>query len=85
MADKDSELHHDCVNRFIALANAMKDEKIDINIVNAGLMTAAGLYATYAAGGNEGGLTESGVDKVSEVFRNELKRIQVIKKEAGAR
>ncbi len=85
MSEKDSELHHECVNRFIALANAMKDEKIDINIVNAGLMTAAGLYATYVAGGNDGGLTESGVDKVSEVFCNELKRIQVIKKEAAAR
>tara|TARA_R110000823_G_scaffold210224_13_gene340569 strand:+ start:27884 stop:28141 length:258 start_codon:yes stop_codon:yes gene_type:complete len=85
MSDKESALHHDCVNRFIALANAMKDEEIDINVVNAGLMTAAGLYASYVVGGNDGGLTESGVDKVSEVFRNELRRIQEIKKDAAAR
>ncbi|MCB1842159.1 MAG: DUF3144 domain-containing protein [Halioglobus sp.] len=83
MSEKESDLHRDCVNRFIALANAMKDEEIDIKVVNAGLMTAAGLYASYVIGGNNGGLTESGVEKVSTVFRDELARIQAIKKEAA--
>ncbi|MCR9105091.1 MAG: DUF3144 domain-containing protein [Gammaproteobacteria bacterium] len=82
MAKTDQELHTECVNRFIALANAMKDEGIAINIVSGGLMTASGLYATYAVGGDDGGLTESGVDKVALAYKKELARIQEIKKPA---
>ena len=82
MAGNDKDLHRECVNRFIALANTMKDEGIDIKLVNAALMTSSGLYTSYMAGGNEGGLTESGVEKVTEVYRQELARIQAIKKQS---
>jgi hypothetical protein len=84
MAKSDAEVHLESVNRFIEMANAMKDEGVNINVVSGALMTASGLYASYVAGGNEGGLTESGVEKVSEVYRRELERIQKIKKEAAA-
>ena len=80
MAKSDQEVHTECVNRFIALANAMKDEGIAINIVSGGMMTASALYATYAVGGDDGGLTDSGVDKVAEAYKKELARIQLIKK-----
>lgn len=83
MADTNQDTHRDCVNRIIQLANGMKDEGIDINLVNAALMTASGLYASFVVGGNEGGLTASGVDKVTEVYRRELSRIQDIKKQAA--
>lgn len=83
MAKTDAEVHLDSVNRFIEMANAMKDEGININVVSGALMTASGLYASYVAGGNDGGLTESGVQKVSEVYKRELERIQKIKKEGG--
>ena len=83
MAKTDADLHLDCVNRFIAIANAMKDDGIDINVVSGALMTASGLYASYVAGGNEGGLTDSGVEKVSTVYKNELERIQKLKQEAS--
>ncbi len=46
-------------------------------------MTASGLYASYVAGGNDGGLTDSGVEKVAGVYRRELERIQQIKKESN--
>ncbi|MFK7975665.1 MAG: DUF3144 domain-containing protein [Halioglobus sp.] len=84
MAKTDAEVHLDSVNRFIEMANAMKDEGININVVSGALMTASGLYASYVAGGNDGGLTESGVQKVSEVYKRELERIQKIKKDDGA-
>jgi len=84
MTDTDDELHRDCVNRFIALANEMKDAGTDIKVVNAALMTASGLYTSYVAGGNEGGLTDSGVDKVTEIYRRELARIQKIKRQAAS-
>ena len=83
MANNDTENHRECVNRFIELANTMKDEGIAINIVSGSLMTASGLYASYVAGGNDGGLTESGVEKVVGVYQRELERIQLIKKEAS--
>lgn len=83
MAKTDAEVHLDIVNRFIEMANAMKDEGININVVSGALMTASGLYASYVAGGNDGGLTESGVQKVSEVYKRELERIQKIKKDGG--
>jgi len=82
MANTDAEIHRECVNRFIQLANTMKDEDIDINLVSGGLMTASGLYASYVAGGNDGGLTESGVEKVAMVYKRELERIQQIKKDS---
>lgn len=83
MAKTDADLHLDCVNRLIEIANTMKDDGIDINVVSGALMTASGLYASYVAGGNEGGLTDSGVEKVSMVYKNELERIQKLKQEAS--
>lgn len=83
MADNERDLHRNSVNRFIALANEIKDEGVDINLVSASLMTASGVYASYVAGGNEGGLTESGIEKIAKVYREELARIQEIKKKAA--
>lgn len=49
--------------RFIALANEMKNEGKSQQMVNAALMSASGIYATYTAAGNDGGLNASGVEK----------------------
>ena len=85
MSKTDAEIHNACVNRFIELANTMKDEGIKIPLVSHGMMTACATYATFAAaGGNEGGLTESGVDKMTEVYKRELQQVQVAKKNRAA-
>ena len=76
-----SEIHQQCVNRFIDLANAMKDEGIDTNVVSAGLMSASGVYASYLAAGNQGGLTAAGVAKVAEAYKQELERIEKVKRD----
>jgi hypothetical protein len=81
MTKIDRKIHAECVNRFIDLANTMKDEGIDIQVVSHALMSASGLYTTYTLGGNEGGLTDSGIEKVSDVYKHELERIQKNKKE----
>lgn len=80
MSKSDAELISDAVNRFIDLANSIKNEEVDVNIVATALMSASGIYSTYAAGGNEGGLTEKGVDKVAEAYKSELARIQQVKR-----
>ncbi len=76
----DQENHMYCTNKFIELANELKENGIDIKLVNGALMTASGIYATYIATGNEGALEPSGVDKVVEVYRRTLEHHQSVKK-----
>jgi arabinogalactan endo-1,4-beta-galactosidase len=80
MSASEKEIHNNCLNRFIDLANTMKNEGIKVDLVSRGMMTAAALYATFAIAGNEGGLTESGVEKMSELFKQDLQQVQASKK-----
>ncbi len=80
MSKSDGELIGESVNKFIDLANNIKNEGVDVNIVATALMSASGIYSTYAAGGNQGGLTDSGVEKVAAAFKQELSRIQQVKR-----
>lgn len=77
----DQERHQQCTQRFIDLANEMKDEEIDIRLISAALMSASGIYATYTAAGNAGALEPTGVDKVVAVYRQTLEHIQQRKKD----
>ena len=74
------EQHQECTNRFIELANKMKDEGIEPELVNGSLMTASGIYATYVAAGTNGTLEDSGVRKVVALYQNLLEKFQQIKK-----
>ena len=85
MSVTDAERHQQCMQRFIDLANAMKREGVPSRVVSAGLMTASGVYATYVAAGNEGGLTPSGVAKITEAYRQQLEQVQRVKQERGGR
>ncbi len=77
----DQENHNQCTHRFIDLANEMKSEGLDIQLVSAALMTASGIYATYVTAGNDGGLESSGIDKVVMLYRRNLEHIQQRKKD----
>lgn len=66
--------------RFIDVANALKDEGRSLDMVNGGLMFASCIYATYSAAGNDGYLEAPGVDKVADVYRRNLARLQEMKK-----
>ncbi len=73
----DAKKYKRLVNRFINLANNMQAEGQDVQVVANALMTACGAYATYAAvGSNQGGLTESGVNKVTQAFAMRLMEVQ---------
>ena len=76
----DSELHKQATNRFIDLANDLKNEGMDPALVNGAMMTASSIYATYVAAGNHGALEPSGVDKVVELYRRTLEHFQQVKR-----
>ena len=70
MSKSDAQQHHEVLNRFIALANEVKDEGISTHVISAAMMSASAVYATYVAVGNEGCLTPSGIDKVVAAYRH---------------
>ena len=80
MVVDDQEKHRYCTNKFIDLANQLKNEDIDPALVSGAMMTASGVYATYVAAGNDGVLESSGVDKVVDVYRRTLQHHQEMKK-----
>ena len=73
----------EAINAFIKLANEMKDNGSSIQFVSTALMRACAVYSTYVITGNQGALKQSGVDKLSEIFAQELDVIQKAK-QAGA-
>jgi len=77
----DRKNHDRATHRFIELANEMKTEGLDINLISAALMASSGIYATYVAAGNNGALQPSGIDKVVNIYRNNLEHIQKRKRE----
>lgn len=77
----EEQQHQDCTNRFIELANEMKNEGVDISLVSGSMMTASGIYATFVAAGNNGTLEASGVKKVVDMYRHMLEKFQRIKKD----
>lgn len=81
MATSDSDFHQQCMQRFIDLANTMKNEGVPTRVVSAALMTASGVYTTYTVAGNSGGLNDSGIDKVTEAYRQNLQNIQQAKRQ----
>ncbi len=81
MSESDSENHLQCMERFIELANTMKNDGVPTRVVSAALMTASGVYATYSVAGNSGGLNPSGVEKVAAAYKQNLENIQRAKRE----
>jgi hypothetical protein len=80
---KDFADYEELVSRFVGLANHMKDEGKTPPTINAALMLASGLYATYMAVGNEGQLDAKGVKEVAEVYRKNLSSVQRLKQRAA--
>ena len=80
----DQQKHNLCTNKFIELANELKDEGYETELVSGALMSASGIYATYVAAGNEGGLEPSGVEKIVGIYRRTLEFIQEQKKREHA-
>jgi len=77
----DGEKHNYCTQKFIDLANELAKENIDAKLISGALMASSGIYATFVAAGNTGGLEPSGVDKIVSMYRRNLEHIQKRKKE----
>ena len=86
MSDQDQQMQ--ATNKFIELANEMKDQGVPVHVVSWSMLTAAAVYSTYSVAGNTGGLNPSGVDKVVNSFRDCMNQVQEARKrdlvEAGA-
>ena len=81
MATSEEELHAQCLERFLDLANTINGEGIDSRIVSSGLMTASAIYATYTLAGNEGSLTDKGTEKLAEAYKDQVDQVQRAKRE----
>ena len=79
MSDAQSEQHYNCMNRFIELANTLKDEGVPVAVINWAMMTASAHYATYSVAGNTGGLNDSGIEKITDAYRQNLRQVQEVK------
>lgn len=74
---KQIEAHNRATSSFIELANKLaKEEGQDVKIVSAALMAASGIYATFITAGNKGFLAPSGVEKIAEMYKNNLGYVQ---------
>ena len=74
----------DAINAFINVANDMKNDGASIQFVSTALMRACAVYSTYVIAGNEGALRQTGIEKLSELFAQELDVVQKAKlSEAG--
>lgn len=80
MTTTEQEHHQACLNRFIELANTLREEGAPPPVVSAAMMSASAVYATFVTTGNTGGLTESGVDKVTAAYKQHVQRVQQMRK-----
>jgi hypothetical protein len=81
MARTDEEIHRECMQRFIDLANQIKEEGMAPRLVSAGMTTATAVYATYVFAGNDGRLAPAGIEKLTASFREQLEHVQQAKAE----
>ena len=85
MTATEDDIHTQCMQRFIELANSMKEGGIDNRVVAAGMMTALAIYSTYVFAGNDGRLAPTGVEKLANGYRDQLERVQKAKEEKLAK
>ena len=79
MSDQEQQMQ--ATNKFIELANEMKDQGMPIHVVSWSMLTAAAVYSTFSVAGNSGGLNPSGVDKVVNSFRDCMNQVQEARKQ----
>ena len=78
-AKSDNQIHEECMQRFIDLANTLKDEGTETRVASAAMMTASAVYATYVFAGNDGRLAPSGIAKLVAAYKQQLERVQHVK------
>ena len=69
----------EAIQQFIDLANDMKNAGLSIELVSTALMRACAVYSTYVVTGNDGALRASGIEKIQQLFGEELEASQKAK------
>ena len=69
----------EAIQQFIDVANEMKNEGVSKEAVSTALMRACALYSTYVVTGNDGALKKTGVEKLQQLFGEELHAVQAAK------
>ena len=69
----------EAIQQFIDLANDMKNAGLSKELVSTALMRACAVYSTYVVTGNDGALRASGIEKIQQLFGEELEAIQKAK------
>lgn len=78
------EQHQQAIKEFIDTANNMKDKGVSTKVVSSAMMTANAVYASYSVAGNEGALTDSGIEKITKAFAEKLAQVREIRKAEAA-
>lgn len=78
------EQHQQAIKEFIDTANNMKDRGVSVKVVSSAMMTANAVYASYSVAGNEGALTDSGIEKITKAFAEKLAQVREIRKAEAA-
>jgi hypothetical protein len=78
----DEKVHYQSMMRFVEFANELKSSGVSEYTVSAALMTASCVCATQVALGHKGSLNDTGVNAISEVYKQQLQVVQ--KKRQGA-
>ena len=78
MSDQDQQM--EATNRFISVANELKDSGVPVHVISWSMLTSCAVYSTFSVAGNTGGLNPSGVDKVVDSFRDCMNQVQEARK-----
>lgn len=76
MTKTNDEFYQESLQRFTQLGNELLQENVPKHAVATALMTASGIFSTYAAFGNSGRLNDQAIDKFSEAYKQQLQNIQ---------
>ncbi|MEM1155857.1 MAG: DUF3144 domain-containing protein [Pseudomonadota bacterium] len=76
MASKDDQVHYECMQRFVKLANEMTEEGVPTHVAGASLMTASCVYSSFQVKGNRGRLSAEDIERVTTTYRQHLELVQ---------
>lgn len=76
MSNQEHQQHLIALNRFVEVANELKDQGTGVGVIAAAMLSATSVYNTYVHAGNTGFLQPAGIDKVTDEFRRHLQLVQ---------
>ena len=85
MEKNDEKALYENMQRFVQLANELIQSGVKPQTVSAAMMTASCVCATQVTLGSKGSLNDTGVNAISELYKNRLQTVQKRRQAAHAR